>query len=85
MSTSKSPMANRKINMEENPKGVENLVLKQKQRERHLFPLRINKQTVIYVARDKCNKEYAERYKKEKLSIVEQPPIRRGGKIKNID
>lgn len=33
-----------------------------RQKERTLFPLRINKQTVIFVARKKCNEQYRQEY-----------------------
>lgn len=34
----------------------------QAEKEKHLFPLRINTTTVIYVTADKCNEKYREEY-----------------------
>lgn len=38
------------------------LMRKQAEKEKHLFPLRINATTVIFVTADKCNEKYKEEY-----------------------
>lgn len=38
------------------------LMRKQEEKEKHLFPLRINATTVIFVSADKCNEKYKEEY-----------------------
>ena len=37
--------------------------------EESLMPLRISRNTVILVKPEKCNEEYAEKYRKEKLEV----------------
>ena len=36
----------------------------EKDKKNRKYPLRINKQTVIFVSKEKCNEEYAETYRK---------------------
>lgn len=38
------------------------LMRQQAKKEKHLFPLRINATTVIFVTADKCNEKYKEEY-----------------------
>lgn len=62
------PIVERKPDIRKN--GTENLdeiIQRQRQREKTLFPLRINASTYIYVTKKKCTKEYAEKYRKEKI------------------
>lgn len=66
----KPPMAERKPDMELNGNKVTQAVELQKLREKTLFPLRINRTTIIYVPKEKCTPEYAEKYKREKLNII---------------
>ena len=58
-----SPLS-KKEDTRRNADNLDNIIFRHKQREqsKETFPLRINKKTVIYVAREKCNKEYAEYY-----------------------
>lgn len=44
-------------------------IQRQLKRERNLYPLRITGTTVIYVTKTKCTKEYAEKYKREKMGL----------------
>lgn len=37
----------------------------EKDKRTRKYPLRINKQTVIFVSKEKCNEEYAEKYRKK--------------------
>lgn len=41
----------------------------QKVKERHLYPLRVTNTTIILVPRKKCNKAYAEEYRKTKMGL----------------
>jgi hypothetical protein len=41
---------------------LERLMRKQAEKGKHLFPLRINATTVIFVTEDKCNEEYKQDY-----------------------
>ena len=48
---------------EENP--AERLVEEQREIEKRLYPLRIDHRTVIYVTKDKCTKEYAQKRRRQ--------------------
>lgn len=37
----------------------------EKDKKTRKYPLRINKQTVIFVSKEKCNEEYAAKYRKK--------------------
>ena len=54
--------ANRKPDSLKKSEIPEELIQKQQKRERSLYPLRINRQTVIFVTRDKCNESYRNAY-----------------------
>lgn len=41
----------------------------QKVKEKHLYPLRVKNTTIILVPRKKCNKKYAEEYRKTKMGL----------------
>lgn len=41
----------------------------QKKKEEKLYSLRVTNTTVILVPRSKCNKEYAEQYRREKMGL----------------
>lgn len=69
MSFGKDPMIERKGNNSDNAPGVESCVLRQREKEKNLHPLRVSPTTVIYVTKDKCTPEYAEKYRREKLGI----------------
>lgn len=56
---------------------AERLVEEHKIVERRLYPLRIDKRTVIYVTKDKCTKEYAQ--KRRLLFGIEPSAERKGG------
>lgn len=62
-------MLGRKSDNNKNGKNVDDCISRQIERERNLYPLRINKTTVIYVTKNKCTAEYAEKYRKEKLGL----------------
>lgn len=66
----KPPMTERKPDLELNGNKVLEAVELQRKREKDLFPLRINRTTIIYVTKEKCTREYAEKYKREKLKLI---------------
>lgn len=45
--------------------GLDTAIERYKQKEKTLFPLRINQQTVIYVLKSKCNEQYRQEYLKK--------------------
>lgn len=55
----KAPIEERKPDLEVNGSKINEAIARQREREKHLFPLRINKVTVAYVTKEKCNPEYA--------------------------
>lgn len=65
----KDPMVERKPSVDENSKGLNEKIRKYYRHEESLMPLRISRNTVILVKPEKCNKEYAEKYRKEKLGV----------------
>lgn len=69
MSFGKDPMIQRKSDNRKNGKDIDKYIEKQIKNERNLYPLRITKTTVIYVTKNKCTVEYAEKYRKEKLGL----------------
>lgn len=65
MSFGKDPMIERKCDNNKNGRNLDDCIARQLRREKHLFPLRISRTTVIYVTKDKCTQEYAEKYAKK--------------------
>lgn len=61
--------AYKKVDLSQNGDKTSQAVAAQKNREKKLFPLRLNSKTVIYVTKDKHNPCYAERAKK-KMGIL---------------
>jgi hypothetical protein len=59
----------KKVDLSVNGDKTSQAVAAQKNREKKLFPLRLNSKTVIYVTKDKHNPCYAERAKK-KMGIL---------------
>lgn len=48
-----------------NDDSLDAVIERYRQKERTLFPLRINTQTVIFVAKKKCNEQYRQEYLKK--------------------
>lgn len=69
-STAKEPKAARHCDPTKNPGGVQEAIKRQREREKHLLALRVDKNTVILVPKKKCTKAYAETYKAEKLDKI---------------
>ncbi|WP_294590763.1 hypothetical protein [uncultured Bacteroides sp.] len=57
---------------------AERLIEEQKIVEKHLYPLRIDNRTVIYVPKEKCTPEYTE-MKRRKMNPVPEPALQKGG------
>jgi len=55
----------KKVDLSQNGDKTSQAVAAQKNREKKLFPLRLNSKTVIYVTKDKHNMYYAEKAKKK--------------------
>lgn len=69
-STAKEPTAVRHCDPTKNPDGVQEAIEMQREREKHLRALRVDKNTVILVPKKKCTKAYAETYKTEKIDKI---------------
>lgn len=50
-----------------NDDSLDAVIERYRQKERTLFPLRINTQTIIFVAKKKCTKEYAQWYRENRM------------------
>ena len=55
-----------KIDNSKNNDDLDDVVAKQLELDKRTrrYPLRINKQTTIFVSKEKCNEQYAEEYRK---------------------
>lgn len=49
--------------------GLEKCIERQRVKEEHLYPLRINERITILVSRERCNNEYAEAFRKKVKSV----------------
>lgn len=56
-----------KVDVFNNSEGLDDVIAAQLEKDKRTrkYPLRINKQTVIFVSKEKCNEEYAEKYRKK--------------------
>lgn len=57
-----------------NSDGMEDAISKCMNNERRLYPIRINKTTVLYVTKNKCN----DKYKNEYLERIDWRSLKRG-------
>lgn len=69
MSFGKNPMTERKPDTERNAAGLEKYIERQREKETRLFPLRINERVTILVPKEKCNRKYAEAFRKKIKSL----------------
>ena len=55
-----------KIDNSKNNDDLDDVIAKQLEQDKKTrrYPLRINKQTTIFVSKEKCNEQYAEEYRK---------------------
>lgn len=77
----KKPLDERKPDISKNTGNLDEIIQRQREREKHLFPVRITGTTVIYVSKKKATREYAEEYKRDKLMKLDGD----GKEKKNID
>ena len=56
-----------KIDNSKNNDDLDDVIAKQLQLDKRTrrYPLRINKQTTIFVSKEKCNEQYAEQYRRK--------------------
>lgn len=56
-----------KVDVFKNSEDLDDVIAAQLEKDKRTrkYPLRINKQTVIFVSKEKCNEEYAEKYRKK--------------------
>lgn len=63
----KGPAEERKPDTTANEENLDEIITRQREREKNLYPVRVSGTTVIYVTRNKANRQYAEQYKRDKL------------------
>lgn len=63
----KSPADERKPDITANIGNIDEIIARQRERDKKLYPVRVSKTTVIYVIKKKATPEYAEEYKRKKL------------------
>lgn len=63
----KSPADERKPDITVNNGNLDEIIARQREREKKLYPVRVSKTTVIYVIKKKATPEYAKEYKRNKL------------------
>ena len=56
-----------KIDNSKNNDDLDEVIAAQLEKDKHTrkYPLKINKQTTIFVSKEKCNEQYAEQYRKK--------------------
>lgn len=63
----KGPAEERKPDTTANEENLDEIINRQREREKNLYPVRISSTTMIYVTRNKATRQYAEQYKRDKL------------------
>ncbi len=63
----KGPAEERKPDTTTNEENLDEIIARQREREKNLYPVRISATTVIYVTKNKATRQYAEEYKRDKL------------------
>ena len=56
-----------KIDNSKNNDDLDEVIAAQLEKDKHTrkYPLKINKQTTIFVSKEKCNEQYAEQYRRK--------------------
>lgn len=56
-----------KVDVFKNSDDLDEVIAAQLEKDKHTrkYPLKINKQTTIFVSKEKCNEEYAVKYRKK--------------------
>lgn len=68
----KAPTDERKPDTGKNSDNLEEIIERQREQEKNLYPVRVSKTTVIYVTKKKVTKEYAEEYNRDKLMRLDR-------------
>lgn len=63
----KGPAEERKPDTTTNVSNLDEIIARQREREKTLYPVRVSSTTVIYVTKSKATRQYAEEYKRDKL------------------
>ena len=63
----KGPAEERKPDATTNVSNLDEIIARQREREKTLYPVRVSSTTVIYVTKSKATRQYAEEYKRDKL------------------
>lgn len=63
----KGPAEERKPDTTTNVSNLDEIITRQREREKELHPIRVSSTTVIYVTKNKAIRQYAEQYKRDKL------------------
>lgn len=63
----KGPAEERKPDTTTNVSNLDEIIARQREREKTLYPVQVSSTTVIYVTKSKATRQYAEEYKRDKL------------------
>ena len=68
----KGPVEENKPDTTKNIENLDEIIARQREREKNLYPVRVSGTTVIYVTNRKATRQYAEEYKRDKLMRLKQ-------------
>ncbi len=68
----KSSVEEGKPDTTKNTGNLDEIIARQREREKNLYPVRVSGTTVIYVTKSKATRQYAEEYKRDKLMRLKQ-------------
>ena len=68
----KGPVEESKPDTTKNIENLDEIIARQREREKKLYPVRVSSTTVIYVTKSKATRQYAEEYKRDKLMRLKQ-------------
>lgn len=68
----KGPVEGSKPDTTKNTGNLDEIIARQREREKNLYPVRVSGTTVIYVTKSKVTRQYAEEYKRDKLMRLKQ-------------
>lgn len=68
----KGPVEESKLDTTKNTGNLDEIIARQREREKKLYPVRVSSTTVIYVTKSKATRQYAEEYKRDKLMRLKQ-------------
>lgn len=66
------PVEESKPDTTKNIENLDEIIARQREREKKLYPVRVSSTTVIYVTKSKVTRQYAEEYKRDKLMRLKQ-------------